>query len=55
MHAIRWIREDPKSFDDALRRRGLAPQAQSILDLDTQRRTIQTELQGLLNRRNEAS
>ena len=55
MHDIRWIREDPSSFDDALRRRGLPPQAESILDLDTQRRTVQTELQGLLSRRNEAS
>lgn len=38
MHDIRAIRENPAAFDAALARRGLAPQALTILDLDRRRR-----------------
>src|SRR3546814_1950407 len=55
MHDIRAIRSDPLAFDSALARRGVASIAQSILDLDSARRAIQTEVQAGLARRNEAS
>ncbi len=55
MHDIRAIREAPNDFDRAMARRGLAPQAAAILALDERRRSVLTELQGLQNRRNEAS
>lgn len=52
---IRWIRENPTVFDQAMARRGLPPQASDLLSLDERRRAIQTELQDLQTRRNEAS
>lgn len=52
---IRWIRENPDLFDKAMVRRGLPPQASDLLSLDERRRSIQTELQVLQTRRNEAS
>ena len=55
MHDIRAIRSDPAAFDDALNKRGVPSIAQSILDLDSRRRALQTELQAGLARRNEAS
>jgi seryl-tRNA synthetase len=55
MHDIRWIREAPREFDAALARRGLSPASESILALDAQRRHVQTALQEMQARRNEAS
>lgn len=55
MHDIRAIRSDPLAFDSALARRGGGNIAQSILDLDSARRALQTEAQAALARRNEAS
>ncbi|MCB9946768.1 MAG: serine--tRNA ligase [Rhodospirillaceae bacterium] len=55
MHDIRWIRENPEDFDRILGRRGIAPQASTILSLDETRRSLQTELQQLQARRNDAS
>lgn len=55
MHDIAAIRADAAGFDKALARRGLAPQSAQILDLDDRRRAAQTQLQALLQRRNEAS
>ena len=55
MHDIRAIRSDPAAFDDALNKRGVPSIAQSVLDLDSRRRALQTELQAGLARRNEAS
>jgi seryl-tRNA synthetase len=55
MHDIAAIRADAAGFDKALARRGLAPQSAEILDLDERRRSAQTQLQALLQRRNEAS
>ena len=55
MHDLRWIRENPEDFDKALGRRGLDAQSAAVLALDTRRRAVQTELQELQSRRNEAS
>ena len=55
MHDIRLIRDDPQAFDAAMARRGLAPLANSILELDEARRALTTQLQEAQSRRNEAS
>ncbi len=55
MHDLRSIRDDPAAFDRAMARRGLPPQAAGLLALDEQRRALQTELQQVQSRRNEAS
>ena len=55
MHDIRAIRSDPSAFDNALERRGVSNIAHSILNLDSARRALQTEVQAGLARRNEAS
>lgn len=55
MHDIRFIRDYPEAFDAALAKRGLAPLAADIASLDSQRRSLQTEIQALQSRRNEAS
>jgi seryl-tRNA synthetase len=55
MHDIRLIRENPGAFDAALARRGVDPQAQAILALDTARRDVATRMQEVQARRNEAS
>ncbi|HUA57001.1 MAG TPA: serine--tRNA ligase [Candidatus Sulfotelmatobacter sp.] len=55
MHDIALIRSDPAGFDAGLARRGLAPASSQVLALDAKRRTVQTALQALLQRRNEAS
>ena len=55
MHDIRFIRDYPEAFDAALAKRGLAPLAADITSLDSQRRALQTEIQALQSRRNEAS
>jgi seryl-tRNA synthetase len=55
MHDIRFIRDNPELFDAAMARRNIAPVAQDILALDTERRHIQTELQTQQSRRNDVS
>jgi seryl-tRNA synthetase len=55
MHDIALIRSDPAGFDAGLARRRLEPASPQILALDAKRRAVQTTLQGLLQRRNEAS
>jgi seryl-tRNA synthetase len=55
MHDLKSIRDDAAAFDAALARRGLAPQSLLLIELDTSRRTIQTELQGLQTKRNDLS
>ena len=52
---LRWIRENPEDFDHGLRRRGLEPMSARIRVLDGGRRNLQTGIQGLQTRRNEAS
>ena len=55
MFDIRWIRDEPAAFDAGLERRGLEPQAASILALDAEIRAAKTTLQDAQGRRNEAS
>jgi seryl-tRNA synthetase len=55
MHDIRTIRTDPAAFDAAMVRRGLPASSSEILALDTDRRTVQTDLQEKQARRNALS
>ncbi|MET4664731.1 serine--tRNA ligase [Sphingomonas sp. PvP056] len=55
MHDIRLIRDDPAAFDAALARRGVAPIAAELVALDERHRSLTTEAQVALARRNEAS
>ena len=55
MHDLKFIRENPESFDAALARRGALPVAAQIVDLDQRRRLVLTQMQDGLARRNEAS
>jgi seryl-tRNA synthetase len=55
MHDLKWIRDNPEAFDAGLARRGVSIRAAAILALDAQRRRLQTELQEMQARRNEAS
>jgi seryl-tRNA synthetase len=55
MHDIRLIRENPEAFDAGLARRGLEPLSARIVAADASLRALQTEIQGSLARRNEAS
>ena len=51
MHDIRFIRENPDSFDAALKRRNIAPIAGKILSADSDRRALQAEIQEMQSRR----
>src|SRR5271170_1934872 len=55
MHDIKAIRDNPDAFDEGLRRRGLARQAESLIALDEQRRAAILTLQRAQERRNAAS
>lgn len=55
MHDLKLIRENPEAFDTGLTRRGVDPVSIKILGLDRDRRTAQTALQEMLQRRNEVS
>ena len=55
MHDIKGIRDNPAAFDAGLARRGLAPAAQALLELDEARRANLTALQEAQARRNAAS
>ena len=55
MHDLRLIRENPTDFDTGLTRRGIDPVSVEILNLDRDRRSAQTALQEMLQRRNEVS
>jgi seryl-tRNA synthetase len=55
MHDIRAIRENPAIYDAAWARRGLAPQAQSIVSLDAKLRAASTAKQEAEAQRNAAS
>jgi seryl-tRNA synthetase len=50
---IKWIRDNPQHLDKALENRGKTPCSQIILDLDTRRRTLQTQLQEVQSQRND--
>lgn len=55
MFDIKFIRDDPESFDASMALRKVAPCAEKILKLDLHRRKAQTEAQELQTRRNELS
>ena len=55
MHDIRFIRETPDAFDAALKRRNLAPMAKKILQIDSDRRVLQAQIQDMQSRRNIVS
>src|SRR5262247_638358 len=55
MHDIRWIRENPAAFDQALARRGLPGEAQKLIALDERRRGAIQKAEAALARRNAAS
>ena len=55
MHDIAIIRSQPEAFDAGLARRGAEPVSARILDLDSRRRAVLTQLQEAQNRRNAAS
>ena len=52
MHDIKFIRENPEAFDAALARRGLEPQAATILALDAARREAESLQQAQQAERN---
>jgi seryl-tRNA synthetase len=55
MFDLRAIRDDPEGFDRGWARRGVEAKTTAILELDAERRQVQTRLQQALARRNEAS
>ena len=55
MHDIKAIRDNPEAFDRAIARRGVAPQAQALIELDKKRRAAQVEFDELQGRRNTLS
>ncbi|MGZ3173676.1 MAG: serine--tRNA ligase [Croceibacterium sp.] len=55
MHDLRFIRENPETFDAGLAARGVEPVAARVLDLDERRRALTTRMQEAQSRRNEAS
>ena len=55
MHDIKAIRKNPEAFDKAMNRRKLDVKSSDILGLDEKRRSIQTELQQVQAKRNQAS
>lgn len=55
MFDVKWIRENPDTFDLGLAKRGLEPMSAEILDLDTKRRDHVARLQKAQNRRNFAN
>ncbi|MEE8202321.1 MAG: serine--tRNA ligase [Alphaproteobacteria bacterium] len=55
MFDVKAIRDDPAVFDAGRAKRGLDPLAADVLALDDARRVLQTRLQEMQKRRNEAS
>lgn len=55
MFDIKQIRENPETFDLGLRRRGLAPEAASLVALDKMRRDAVSEAQAIQSQRNRLS
>ncbi len=50
---LKWIRQNPELLDKGLEKRGHAPAAEALLELDLKYRELQTELQALQNKRND--
>ncbi|WPP05869.1 serine--tRNA ligase [Methylocella tundrae] len=55
MYDIKWIRDNPESFDRGRQRRGLEPLAGHLLALDDARRAAIAQAQAAQERRNAAS
>ncbi len=55
MHDIKEIRENPKKFDHALKRRGLKELSNEIIDLDLKKRNLISKLQGFQKEKNDCS
>ena len=55
MHDIRYIRDNPQSFDAAMARRGLEAQSSSLLSIDEARRAKIAAAEAALAERNSAS
>ena len=55
MFDIKAIRENPETFDLGWKRRGIAPQSEALIALDSSLREKKTELQECQSRRNVAS
>ena len=55
MHDIRAIRDNPKNFDTALKRRGIDKISNKILEIDQERRAKITSAEAALAERNAAS
>ncbi|MFD0917902.1 serine--tRNA ligase [Pseudahrensia aquimaris] len=55
MFDIKWIRENPETFDKLLALRGLEPKSESLIALDEARRAHVAELQAAQEKRNVAS
>ena len=55
MHDIRFIRDNPDTFDAALKRRGLEPQSSRLIALDEKRRVAIQAAETAQARRNAAS
>ena len=55
MFDIKWIRENAEAFDEGMKRRGLEPQAASLIAIDDERRAHIAKLQEAQTRRNAAS
>jgi seryl-tRNA synthetase len=53
MHDIKWIRENPVEFDEAMKKRSLDPMSNKILELDEEKRQLVTLIQKLQQARKE--
>ncbi|MCK4946712.1 MAG: serine--tRNA ligase [Alphaproteobacteria bacterium] len=55
MFDLKLIRDTPDHFDSGWKRRGLEPQTPKIIEMDEKRRVLQTGMQELQSKRNDAS
>ena len=55
MHDLNFIRENPKAFDEALKKRFIEPQSNKILELDLKKRDLLTKSQDLRSERKTLS
>ena len=55
MFDLKWIRENSALLDDSLSKRGIANASANIIEIDTERRALQPELQESQGHRNETS
>ena len=50
---LKWIRENPSKFDEAIAKRGVEPLSKQIIKLDAKRRKLIQHIQDLQHQRNE--